>query len=98
MANTCTNIFFCKTESEDNLKIISDFMTKTFEWEYCNEDDPRIEGDFNSKWSFPESEFEELISRLHPDDSLYMRILSHELGSEYVSYRIFKDNEWEVRL
>lgn len=98
MANICTNIFYCKTDNEDNLTIINDFINDAFEWDFCNEDGNSIEGTFGSRWSFPESDFEELVGKLQPDDTLYMRILSHEFGCEYVSFRIYKNNKWNIKL
>lgn len=99
MANMCTNMFYCKTDNAENYKKINDFLEKNFEIDVFNEneDNHSFEADFYSRWSFPEDEFRELIELLEADPILYMRILSHELCCEYVSFRIYSENKWDIR-
>ena len=99
MANMCTNMLYCKTENAENYKKVLDFLEEKFEVYFINEetDSNYFEGEFYSKWSFPEQEFEELIESLTDDETLYIRILSHELCSEYASFRIYQNSEWDIR-
>lgn len=99
MANICTNMLFCKTENAENYKNVLDFLEENFEVDFINEDEDSnyFESEFDSKWSFPEQEFDKLIKSLTDDDSLYIRILSHELCCEYASFRIYQNNEWDIR-
>lgn len=97
MANICTNMLFCKTENAANYKKVSDFLEDNFEMDCINEDNLSFEGEFGSKWSFPEEEFNTLIKSLTEDETLYIRILSHELCSEYAGFRIYQNNEWDIR-
>lgn|SRR5574344_515753 len=96
MANICTNIFYCSTDNAENLRKIQQFLEDTFSMEYYSSDDHSIEGEFDSRWSFPESDFEALLSILDADATLYVRVLSHELCDEYASLRIYKNNEWSI--
>ena len=99
MANMCTNMFYCKTDNAENYKKINDFLEEHFEVDFFNEDEDShsFESEFYSRWSFPEKEFEELLNLLIADNTLYMRILSHELCCEYASFRIYNNNEWQVQ-
>ena len=99
MANVCSNLFFCSTTNAENYKKIEEFLITDFLCDYIDcGDESFIEAVFDSKWSFPESAFEELFSTFVPDDSLYMRVLSYEFGCEYVSYRIYKNGEWDIKI
>ena len=40
---------------------------------------------------------DELVASLESKDSIYIRVLTHELANEYVSFRIFSDGEWDIR-
>ena len=99
MANICTNMLYCKTDNAENYKRISDFLEEQFDVNFLNEDEDNysVESEFYSKWSFPEKKFEQLLSLLEADDTLYMRILSHELCCEYASFRIYKDKMWDIQ-
>lgn len=99
MANICSNIFYCSTNNAENYKKIETFLTDDFQCDYIDSNDEDfIEAAFDSKWTFPESAFEELVGSLAPDDGLYIRVLSYEFGCEYVSYRIYKNGEWDIKL
>lgn len=69
MANICTNLFFCSTENKENLKTVENYMTDTFgEGWYCYcSDEQMVEGEFESKWSFPENFFERITTELSHD-------------------------------
>ncbi len=98
MANRCTNMLYCKTDKADNYNKVLTFLHETFDVDFTNEDEDGdyFESEFYSKWSFPESEFEELIPTLSEDQTLYIRILSHELSSEYASFRIYQKGSWQI--
>ena len=100
MANICTNMFYCYSENKENLQKVNDFLIENFsdDW-YCDmEDENAFEGEFYSKWDFPQMFFDELTKLIDTsDNTLYMRCLSHELGNEYVSYRVFKNGTWYVK-
>ena len=38
-----------------------------------------------------------LIKSLDEPNKVYIRVLSHELANEYVSFRIYSQGEWEIR-
>ena len=99
MANICTNLFFCSTENKENLKTVENYMTDTFgEGWYCYcSDEQMVEGEFESKWSFPENFFERITAELSHAKTLYMRILSYEFGNEYASFRVYRDGEWDIK-
>lgn len=40
-----------------------------------------MEGEFFSKWSFPNEKFDELTKELTGDNSLFIRVISFELGN-----------------
>ncbi len=98
MANICTNIFYCSTESRENLKKVEEFLdTNFYDWDcWSMEEDDFIEGLFDSNWVFPEELFEELIKDIGDDDSLYIRVLSYEFGLEYAGFRIYRNNDWDI--
>lgn len=99
MANICTNMLFCNTENAKNYKKVLDFIEENFEVDFINEDDDNtyFESEFDSRWSFPEEEFETLLESLTEDKTLYIRILSYELCSEYASFRIYKNGSWDIK-
>jgi len=92
-------MLFCKTENAENYKKVLDFLEENFEVDFINEDEDNtyFESEFDSKWSFPEQEFKKLIESLTDDETLYIRILTHELCCEYASFRIYQNNEWDIR-
>lgn len=99
MANICTNMLYCKTDNAENYKKVLDFLEEKFEVDFINEDTDSnyFESEFSSKWSFPEEEFNTLIKSLTEDETMYIRILSHELCSEYASFRIYQNGEWNIQ-
>lgn len=77
MANICTNMLNCQTDNAENYKKILSFIEEKFNVDFINEGDDNsyFESEFDSKWSFPKEEFNELIKSLDDDKSLYMSIL-----------------------
>ena len=39
----------------------------------------------------------EMIESLEDKQGIYIRVLTHELCNEYVSFRIFSQGEWDIR-
>ena len=97
MANYATNIFFASTENESDLNRIVTFLDEKFEVCYLEQNDGCIDAEFESRWDFPEELMDELIASLESKDTIYIRVLTHELANEYVSFRIFSDGEWDIR-
>ena len=83
MANYATNLFFCSTENENDLEKVEKFLDEKFFDCYLERSEDYVDGEFYSKWDFPEG--------------IYIRVLTHELCNEYVSFRIFSQGEWDIR-
>ena len=98
MANYATNLFFATTENQRDLKRIATFLEENFN--DCNFDTYKaaIDGEFYSKWTYPEKIIDEMIASLEDKTEVYIRILTHELSSEYVSFRMFSKGKWEIKL
>lgn len=98
MANYATNIFFASTENEKDLERVETFLDEHFCDCYidCNED--YINAEFESRWDYPESLIDEMISSLEAKDEIYIRVLTHELCNEYVSFRVYSGGKWDIRV
>lgn len=97
MANYATNIFHASTENKQDLDKIEAFLNDNFNG-YVNRYDNMIEAEFSSRWEYPEKEIDGLVASLKAKDETYIRILTYELGSEYVSFRIFSQGTWDIKL
>lgn len=98
MANYATNLFFARTENEKDLDKVENFLENTFCDCYLNRAEDSIEGEFSSKWDYPSKEINEMISLLKDKDKIYIRVLTHELCNEYVSFRTFLQGEWNIKV
>lgn len=85
MANICNNEFYASSENSENIKIISDYISKNFNC-YLEENDGSIEGWFESRWDFPYNSMVEMFNLLPDKNNIYMRCLSVEYGCDYVDY------------
>ena len=92
MANYATNLFFCSTENENDLEKVEKFLDC-----YLERSEDYVDGEFYSKWDFPEALINEMIESLEDKQGIYIRVLTHELCNEYVSFRIFSQGEWDIR-
>lgn len=54
MANYATNIFYASTENEKDLDKVEKFLDETFCDCYLDRAEDSIEGEFFSKWDYPE--------------------------------------------
>ena len=98
MANYASNLLFASTENEKDLEKMAELLRGNFF--DCNVDwyAEYLDVDFSSKWCYPEGVIDEIISSLEEISKIYIRILSFELASEYVSFRIFSNGEWKLMI
>lgn len=45
-----------------------------------------------------QSLIDEMISSLEAKDEIYIRVLTHELCNEYVSFRVYSGGKWDIRV
>lgn len=94
MANICNNLFYAYSEDKNNLNTIKEFFEN---WESADieESDENIDILFDSKWTFPEENMEELFQLIPNKEDIYMRCLSYEFGNEYHAlWACENDNGW----
>lgn len=97
MANIATNIFHATTANKQDLDKIKAFLDDNFDG-YINRYADVIDAEFSSRWEYPEKEINKLVDSLEAKNEIYMRILTHELEDEYVSFRKFSQGKWEIKL
>lgn len=97
MANCATNIFYATTANKQDLDKIEAFLDENFD-NYANRFGHSIEAEFSSRWVYPEKEIDRLVASLEAKDKVYIRILTHELENEYVSFRILSQGEWTIKI
>lgn len=97
MANYATNIFHASTENKQDLNKIEAFLDDNFKG-FVNRYGDTVDAEFDSRWEYPEKEINELIALLVAKDKIYIRILTYELEDEYVSFRIFSQGKWNIKL
>ena len=97
MANCATNIFYARTENRTDLDKIETFLDDVFN-AYVNRQIDSVDAEFTSRWEYPEEEINKLVESLEAKDKIYIRILTHELENEYVSFRIFSHGKWDIKL
>jgi hypothetical protein len=98
MPNTCTNILYLFTSDEKLRDRLVETISRTF-----NSNDINLIGEdicemnFDSRWTFPYAEMEDLTKGLPTDNELYIRVLSYEFGCEYIGFNIYANGEWHDR-
>ena len=97
MANYATNIFYARTENKADLDKIEAFLDDTFAG-FVNRHSNSVDAEFTSRWVYPEEEIDRLIASLEAKDKTYIKILSYEFTDEYVSFRIFSQGKWDIKL
>ena len=97
MANYATNIFHASTENKQDLDKIEAFLDDNFNG-FVNRYSDIVDAEFSSRWEYPEKENDELVASLEAKDKIYIRILTYELEDEYVSFRIFSQGKWDIKL
>lgn len=98
MANYATNLFFASTENQNDLERIGQFLDENLCDSMYEMYDECIDGEFCSRWKYPEEAIDDMINQLEDKNSVYIRILTFELSDEYVSFRVFTNGDWEIRL
>lgn len=98
MANYATNLFFASTENEQDLDKIEAFLDETFADSFIERMDDILKAEFSSRWVYPEELIDKLVESLEAKDKIYIRILTHELEDEYVSFRTFSQGTWNIKL
>ena len=97
MANYATNIFHATTANKQDLDKIEAFLDDNFDG-YVNRYGDIIDAEFSSRWVYPEELIDKLVASLEAKDKIYIRVLTHELDNEYVSFRIFSQGTWNIKL
>ena len=97
MANYATNLFFCSTENENDLEKVEKFLDEKFFDCYLERSEDYVEWRVLFKVGLPEALINEMIESLEDKQGIYIRVLTHELCNEYVSFRIFSQGEWDIR-
>ena len=97
MANYATNIFPASTENKQDLDKIEAFLDDNFNG-FVNRYGDTVDAEFSSRWEYPEKEIDELVASLEAKDKINIRILTYELEDEYVSFRIFSQGKWDIKL
>ena len=57
-----------------------------------------VDAEFPSRWEYPEKEMDQLVASLEAKDKVYIKILTYEFENEYVSFRIFSQGKWEIKI
>lgn len=97
MANYATNIFHARTENKTDLGKIETFLDETFNG-FVNRQGDSVDAEFSSRWVYPEEEINKLVESLEAKDKIYIKILTYEFEDEYVSFRVFSQRKWNVKL
>lgn len=97
MANYATNIFCARTENNADLDKIEAFLDDNFDG-FVNRQYNSVDAEFSSRWVYPEEEIDKLVALLEAKDEAYIKILTYELEDEYVSFRIFSQGKWDIKL
>ena len=97
MANYVTNIFHARTENQNDLDVIEAFLEDNFSGNSNNYGN-YVNAEFSSRWEYPEKEINKLIVSLEDKDKVYIKILTYDLESEYVSFRIYSQGQWDIKI
>lgn len=97
MANYATNIFHARTENQTDLDKIEAFLDDKFNG-FVNRQGNSVDAEFSSRWVYPEEEINKLVESFDAKDGAYIKILTYELDDEYVSFRIFSQGKWNIKL
>ena len=98
MANYATNLFFASTENGQDLDKIEAFLDENFADCFIERMDDTLEAQFSSRWVYPEELIDNLVESLEAKNVIYIRVLTHELEDEYVSFRTFSQGTWNIKL
>ena len=74
---------------------MANYATNIF---YANKYGNSVDAEFPSRWEYPEKEMDQLVASLEAKDKVYIKILTYEFENEYVSFRIFSQGKWEIKI
>lgn len=57
-----------------------------------------VDAEFLSRWEYPAEKINKMMASLEAKNEIYIRILIYELEDEYVSFRIFSQGIWDIKL
>lgn len=57
-----------------------------------------VDAEFLSRWEYPAEEINKMMASLEAKNEIYIRILIYKLEDEYVSFRIFSQGIWDIKL
>lgn len=97
MANYATNLFFASTKNKQDLDKIEAFLDDNFDG-FVNRYGDIIDAEFSSRWVYPEELINKLVESLEAKGEIYIRVLTHELEDEYVSFRTLSQGTWNIKL
>ena len=101
MANICTNILYLQTSDKPLRDTFIESIKQSFRCDTVLFDNGEIfncEIEFDSRWTFPHKEMEEMTKDLPEDSDLYIRVLSYEFGCEYVGFNVYAGGGWHDKL
>ena len=93
MANMCDNDFYAYG-SEETIKVIEDFLIEEFN-AYTDNQGDELFAEFESRWTFPESEMNDLYNKITDKKELWMRCLSVEYGNMYHALYGCDEDGWK---
>ena len=97
MANICTNMLYLSTKDRQLRDTLTNAIQQSFhciDKQFIDSNVFECEIEFDSRWTFPHKEMEALTKQLPKENDLYIRVLSHEFGCEYVGFNIYASGEW----
>lgn len=94
----CNKPFFRKDGEKTRPRQVEAFLDENFGDSLIEYLDDALEAQFSSHWVFPEELINGLVESLEVKDEIYIRVLTYEFGNEYISFRIFSQGEWEIKV
>ena len=95
MANICNNEFYLTSDDSANIKYAEEwFGNSDLDCHIEIIDDNCIEGNFSSRWAFPEELMQEFVDGIPNKEDIYIRVMSIEYGCYYHEMMIYDGEEW----
>lgn len=95
MANICNNEFYLTSDDSANIKYAEEWFENSDLDCYIEIiDDNCIEGNFSSRWAFPEELMQEFVDGIPNKEDIYIRVMSIEYGCYYHEMMIYDGEEW----
>ena len=95
MANICNNDFYLTSDDSANIKYAEEwFENNDLDCHIEIIDDNCIEGNFSSRWAFPEELMQEFVGGIPNKEDIYIRVMSIEYGCYYHEMMIYDGEEW----